>query len=41
VLENPLQPVLLPDAAAWDARDVETDEPDNDARCPANLPPEP
>jgi hypothetical protein len=41
VLENPLQPMLLPDAAAWDARDVETDEPDNDARCPANLPPEP
>jgi hypothetical protein len=41
VLADPIVPELLPDEAAWDARAVEADEPDNDARCPANLPPEP
>ncbi len=40
-LKEPLVPELLPTQEAWDARDVAADEPDDDAKCPSNLPPEP
>lgn len=36
-LAQPLTPTLLPDAEAWKTRKVDADEPDDDARCPANL----
>lgn len=38
-LKEPLVPVLMPDKAAWDDRDVASDLPDDDALCPTNLPP--
>jgi hypothetical protein len=36
VLAHPLTPRMLPDAAAWAARDVRADARDDDATCPAN-----
>ena len=36
VLREPLSPLLLPDAAAWQARRIQDDERDLDADCPAN-----
>ncbi len=39
VLAEPLSPTLLPDKAAWDARQAHKDEPDDDTMCPSNLPP--
>jgi hypothetical protein len=41
VLKEPLSPTLIPDEAAWDARDVAADVPDDDSLCPSNLPPGP
>jgi hypothetical protein len=41
VLEQPLTPMLVPDKAAWDTRQVQKDEPDDDTKCPSNLPPPP
>ena len=40
-LKEPLIPVLVPDKAAWDARDVAKDVPDDDSLCPSHLPPGP
>jgi hypothetical protein len=37
VLADPVKPTLVPDDVAWEARAVDADEPDDDARCPANL----
>lgn len=41
VLKEPLTPIFIPDKAAWDERDVASDVPDDDAKCPSNLPPGP
>ncbi len=37
VLQKPLTPLLLPDAAAWTARRPQDDVRDDDAGCPSNL----